>query len=190
MKALKTGAVIALCSVLSSAAAAKGKPQAIDDLTVDITGGLEAAAPVQSHEVSVSGGKNSRALDVVVRNFDITFEFGVNSGLDGFDTCFGVSDAGAAGVFTFDNDGVAMLEVYPDYLDKNRDPQLYQLILEGTHTYVGDVGAFPAAGLASFTADFDSIQVSTEGRGKRRSSCTGTFDSTDGFGATASFVRQ
>jgi len=105
-------------------------------------------------------------------------------------TCFGVSDDGAAGVFTFGNDGVAMLEVYPDYLDKNRDPQLYQLILEGTHNYDDDVADFPETGFVEFTADFDSVQVSSVGRVKSRSSCTGAFDSTDGFEATASFVRQ
>jgi len=185
----EAGAILTVCCAVSGTAVGKGKPQALDPVSVNIVGGLQAAEDVESHEVSVSGGKNNRVLEVVVRDFDVTFVFGRDSGMEDFDTCFDVSDAGAAGKFTFDNEGDVILDAYPEYLDKNGDPQLYQLNLDGTHDDAGDVSDFPASGSVSVTADFGSIQVSTEGRGKHRNACTGTFHSTDGFGAEASFDR-
>lgn len=187
---LETSAVVALCCVMSGAAAAKGKPQAIESVFVDIMGGLEAADAVQSHEVTVTGGKKDPVLEIVVRNFDLTFVFRPDSGLDGFDTCFGVSDEGAAGKFILDDDLVAVFEAYPEYLDKNGNLQQYQLILEGNHDYDSGVAGFPASGFVDeVTANFDTIQVSTEGRGKRRDACMGTFDLTDGFAAKATIDR-
>lgn len=138
--------------------------------------------------MSVSGGKKNPVLEIVVRNFDLFFGFGFDN-MEGGDTCFSGSDAGGAGKFIFDDNLVAVFEVYPEYLDKNGNLQQYQLILEGTHDYTSCVSGFPASGEVHVTADFDRVAVSTEGRGKQRQSCTGTFDSTDGFGAEATFDR-
>ena len=189
-KLLRACAVALVCGSVAGTAAAKGKPQTIDPLQADITGGLEAASgPVESHGVSTGKHKGSPILEVVVRNFDLFFNFGFEK-MEGGEACFWDSDPGAAGKFILYSDGFAELQTYPEYFTNDGEElQQYELILGGTHDYTGDLADFPASGPVSVTADFDSVQVSTEGRGKRRDACTGSFDSGHGFAATATFDR-
>lgn len=147
-------------------------------------------------DVEVKSGKET-VITIVVRQF--WFEAGFAQLLDFFDneygdmdgaTCFG-DPVMVSGAYRLFDDGTAEFTTYPEFLTADgKEIQKYFFLLTGVHYLESLQDDFPLSGGAPITLDFDRVEIATEGKGQnRRRSCTGVFDGSDGFGATATFSR-
>jgi hypothetical protein len=189
--------IIAMAWIPISNVEAK-KPEGAEPGTVILGGDVVAddgsGIPKETFNIEVRSGKET-IVTIVVRHFWFTAEFAKyvdfypNYTTPDGATCFEDSVM-VSGAYRLFEDGSAEFSTFPEFLTADGEEiQKYHFFLTGVH-YVDPPleENFPVAGqVEALTIDFDSVEITTEGKGQnRRRSCTGKFDD---FTATATFSR-
>ncbi len=138
----------------------------VADMTADSS---EVIGEAPDFDAKRSAKRGQVQVEIVVRGMLLSVP--VAFALDGGNICFIDGDAPAAGALTLFDGGLASFDLYAEFRTVGGDMQSYNFFLEGTHDILDLSAPNPVVG----TVTFNTMDVDTEGRGKRPKSCRGTL---------------
>ena len=166
------GLALALAMTFHASPSQAGKPETLPEVTLTFIG-EDVDGTKESFEVKRSSKRGQVLVEIVVREMLLS----VPAAIDEFDSgevCF-QGNATAAGMLSLYSDDTADFDLFATFFTNEGELQSYNFFLEGTHNVA--LGADTVAGTGN--VDFTTMDVDTEGRGKKPKSCRGTISDLD-----------
>jgi hypothetical protein len=172
------GLVLVLAMTFNAGQSQAGKPQALDQVNVTFEG-IDVVGSSLSFDVKRSSKRGNVLVEIVVRGMDLSVPVAMDE-LAGGDICFSFKGEGnvpdtapASGKLSLYSDGSADFDLFADFRTVDGDMQSYNFFLEGEHEVA--LGLNPVVGAVTF----GTMDVDTEGRGRKPKSCRGEITPID-----------
>jgi hypothetical protein len=173
MMSIFLAAIAVLATSFFAGQSQAAKPETLDPVTLTFTGGeVEGTAP-SFGGVKRSSKRGNVLVEIVVRGMPFSVPAAIGNTTDG-DICFVDPDtlepdvAPTAGKLTLYSDGTADFDLYPEFRTDEGELQSYNFFFESHHAIA--LTGNPVLGEVTLM----TMDIDTEGRGKKPKSCRGT----------------